>query len=184
MSKIFKHLLEIYEHFGSENISICGGLCDYFWINYTDIADIDIIVNTNSITSFFQIPSLSGIDKIDNYGFNIKYRQYSWPVGLVLPSNKFIENFYQGTYHDTKIDLFLVDNTKSLDRDLITVDGSKFGLKSVTLDAPAQRMSILNTQLNYIITDKMEKWEKNWIKFKKIKAKQKLSVYNSVFANE
>ena len=166
---IINNLQKIYECFGSENIAICGGLCDTYWINYTDLADIDLLVNESSIKKYFNISSLDY--HLNKDGFDIKRRI----------STKYEEKFYQGKYFDTKIDLFLVDDLRKLNREIISVDGSKLGLQSINIDSIKQRISVLNTQLNYVITDKTEDWEKSWIKFKKIKAEKKLEIYNIVY---
>lgn len=176
MSKLLKHLSEIYQYFGYENISICGGLCDLYWINYQPLADIDIIVNIDRIKCFFDTPQLT--TQIQECNFNLKKRHYSWPKGLAPPSGEFIKDFYQGDYNGTKIDLFLVENISILNRDTVVVNGSKLGLDTIRIDSIQQRINVLNSQLYYIITDKTQQWEKDWIKLKKIKAEQKLAIYN------
>ena len=75
----------------------------------------------------------------------------------------------------------MVNDFRKLNREIISVDGSKLGLKSINIDSIKYRMSVLNTQLNYIVTDQTEDWEKSWIKFKKIKAEKKLKIYNSLY---
>jgi hypothetical protein len=77
----------------------------------------------------------------------------------------------------------LVDDISKLDRDIITVDGSKFNLNPVRIDSVKQRINLLNTHLNYQVTEKTEKWERDWIRFKKIKAEKKLDMYNKAFPN-
>jgi len=166
---IIQNLQKIYNNFSSENIVICGGLCDAYWINYTDLADIDLIVNKSSIKKYFNISALNY--HIKQNDFDIKLRT----------STKFIEEFYQGKYLDTKIDLFLIDDFRKLNRDIISMDGYKLGLQSINIDSIQQRMKVLTTQLNYIVTDQTEDWEKSWIKFKKIKAEKKLKIYNSLY---
>jgi hypothetical protein len=166
---IIHNLQKIYSHFLSENILICGSLSDAYWISYTDLIDIDLIVNKSGLKNFFNMSSLNY--HINQDGFNIKRRT----------STKYKEEFYQGKYSNTKIDLFLVHDFRKLNRDIVSVDGSKFGLQSINIDSIQQRMKVLNTQLNYIITDQTEDWEKSWIKFKKIKAEKKLKIYNSMY---
>jgi hypothetical protein len=169
MINLLNRLCEIYQCFGSENILICGALCDTYWINYTDLADIDLLVNESSIKKYFNISSLNY--HLNQHGFDIKRRT----------STKYKEKFYQGKYFDIKIDLFLVDDFRKLNREIVSVDGSKFGLRSINIDSIKQRVSVLNTHLNYIVTDQTEDWEKSWIKFKKIKAEKKLQIYNLVY---
>ena len=69
---ILQNLQKIYNHFLSENILICGSLCDVYWIGYTDVIDIDLIINKSSLKKFFNIPSLNYHIKQD--GFDIKQR--------------------------------------------------------------------------------------------------------------
>lgn len=168
---LINNLQKIYNCFGYENILICGGLADYFWINYTDLNDIDLIVNINAINTYFNIswPKI----EIKQSGFEMKRRT----------SSKFIEKFYQGKYLDTKIDIFLVNDFHLLNRDIILTKGSKFGIDKIFIDSAQQRIELLHTHLNYEVTEFTEKWERDWIKFKKIKATQKLEIYNVLYGN-
>lgn len=168
---IINNLQKIYDCFEWENILICGSLCDAYWIDYTDLVDIDLIVNKSSFQNFFNISSLKYHIKQD--GFDI----------IQKTSNKYKEKFYQGKYLNTKIDLFLTNDFKKLDREMVSVDGYKFGLISINIDSIKYRISVLNTQLNYQVTESTEKWERDWIKFKKIKALKKLEVYNTMYPN-
>lgn len=165
-----KNLQKIYECFGTDNISVCGGLVDYYWINYPQLWDFDLIINIEAIKRYFNIswPKI----EINQSGFKMKRRS----------SSKFIEQFYQGTYLESKIDLFLIENFRSLDRDIITVSGNKFGINSsINIDSVPERIRILNKHLSYEINNSTEKWEKDWINLKKMKAKQKLEIYRLMY---
>lgn len=169
MQNIISNFKEIHNFFEYTNVLVCGGLCDFVWINYSEINDIDLIINTSAILKKFNIKWPKVL--IQNYGFNMKRRT----------STKFIENFYQGKYLDTKIDLFLVKNISNLNRDIVELNNTPLGEK-IIIDSIDQRVKLLKTHLSYKITEKTEPWEKQWIKFKQIKALKKLEIYNKKYS--
>jgi hypothetical protein len=168
-NSIKDYLNKVYNCFGYENISICGSLVDFYWIDWQEINDIDLIVNTNSLTKFFNIkwPKLH----IKQQNFDIQRKT----------STRFITNFYQGKFFDCKIDLYIVDDIQNIKRDISLVPGIKFDLPEIWIDSLPRRIFLLQEHLNYVVTDKTEKWERDWIKFKKIKAAQKLSIYKQKY---
>jgi hypothetical protein len=163
-------LKELYNFFGSKNFIICGGLCDVIYIGYDNINDIDIIVNKTIIEEKFHI-KLPMIH-IKDHGFDMKIKR----------STKFIEDFYQGKFLNTKIDIFLADDIHSIDREVHILDSDQIG-GPVYIDSIQQRLKILNGQLDYIVTEQTSGWEKYWIRIKQEKARKKIKKYELIYYN-
>jgi predicted nucleotidyltransferase len=171
---ILEDLKKIYDCFGNENIVICGSLSDFYWINFKNPSDIDIIVNIKSLMRYFQIENLT--KKINKFNFDI---------GYFHEVDIFKTPFYKGKYFESKIDIFLIDDIKTnFYEDYIVLYESKFEIDNIMINSPKKRISELTLHSNYTINDTMSEWQKKWIFRKKTKAKAKLFMYKHLFPTE
>lgn len=167
---LIKALKKVYEEFGNKNLSICGSLVDYYWIGYEDVKDIDLLVHLPRFKEYFEIDGEIP-DQIELKGFKIENKKSDQFAA-------FEKTLYQGTFLDTKIDLFLVPELSKIDRDIIFVDGSILGINKCLIDSKNQRIKILEYTLSWHEKDYTAEWQKAWVKSKQEKAIEKLTYYN------
>lgn len=161
----------IYNSFGNDNILICGGLVDFYWINYKSLSDFDFIIRTQSILNFFEMSN--PLENVMGHNFVLKKRN----------SNKFIKDFYQGLVFDIPVDIFFIDDWKK-ERKYAHVDGEKIGINNkINIDDPYFRLQILKDHLAYSIQENYSDIEKEWILKKQEIAKIKIPIYER-FLNE
>lgn len=164
--------LKFINEFFDGEMCLCGGIADFIYTSYANIADIDILVSRISFMKSMGIESLTNNSTLVKYGFDITYISDSF-FSELAPSRY----FYGGNYKEYPIDIFIVDQL--IDTVFLPeYNTKKYGIK---VTSPHDRISKLKNTLNAKINDNVSQSSIKWLNKKQKQAKIKLELYRKKY---
>lgn len=164
--------LKFLNEFFDGEMCICGGIADFFYTGYDDIADIDILVSLSAFMESMEINSLIENQNIIKYNFDITHIPDSFFSDL-SPSRY----FYAGNYKKYPIDIFIVNQLTDTVF-LPDLNTRKNGIKVTSLH---DRIHKLTKTINTKIDSSIPKSSVQWVHKKQNQAKIKLKLYKKLY---